>query len=160
MFHTQVTAEQRGARVKDWPPLMFLDSSGGKETIQVLSTLETTQGQKDGFFSKILFKCTLPEVASVGDQLKICPWVASRVVLSPKIFNSLMFLDSSGACESIQVLGKSARARSIQHVHHSSARLHSQLTHPGTFGTKVPRFRPRLVLGKCLISRLPPVRVR
>ena len=44
-----------------------------------LSTLETTQGQIDGFFSQLLFKCYLPEVASVGDSLKICPWVASRV---------------------------------------------------------------------------------
>jgi len=31
------------------------------------TTLETTQGQKDGFFSPLLFKCYLPEVASVGN---------------------------------------------------------------------------------------------
>jgi hypothetical protein len=43
------------------------------------STLETTQWQIDGFFGQLLFKCYLPEVASVGDELKICPWVASRV---------------------------------------------------------------------------------
>ena len=30
------------------------------------ATLETTQGQIDGFFSQPLFKCYLPEVASVG----------------------------------------------------------------------------------------------
>ena len=44
------------------------------------STLETTQGQIDGFFSQLPFRCYLPEVASVGDRHKICPWVASRVV--------------------------------------------------------------------------------
>ena len=42
--------------------------------------LETTQGQIDSFFSQLPFKCYLPEVASVADSLKICPWVASRVV--------------------------------------------------------------------------------
>ena len=31
------------------------------------TTLETTQGQIDGFFSQLLFKCYPPEVASVGD---------------------------------------------------------------------------------------------
>ena len=31
------------------------------------STLETTQGQIDGFFSQPPFKCYLPEVASMGD---------------------------------------------------------------------------------------------
>ena len=31
------------------------------------STLETTQGQMDGFFSQVPLKCYLPEVASVGD---------------------------------------------------------------------------------------------
>ena len=30
-------------------------------------TLETTQGQKDGFFSQLLFNWYLPRVASVGD---------------------------------------------------------------------------------------------
>ena len=30
-------------------------------------TFETTQGQIDGIFSQLLFKCYLPEVASVGD---------------------------------------------------------------------------------------------
>jgi hypothetical protein len=44
------------------------------------STLETTQGQIDGFFSRLQFKFYLAEVASVGNWLKICPWVASRVV--------------------------------------------------------------------------------
>ena len=31
------------------------------------ATLETTQGQSDGFFSQLLFKSYLPEEASVGD---------------------------------------------------------------------------------------------
>ena len=44
-------------------------------------TLEMTQGQRDGFFSQLPFKCFLPEQASVGDRLEICPWVASRVVM-------------------------------------------------------------------------------
>ena len=30
-------------------------------------TQETTQGQIDGFFSELPFKCYLPEVASVGE---------------------------------------------------------------------------------------------
>ena len=47
-----------------------------------LTTLKTTQGQIDGFFSQFPFNCYLPEVASVGDGLEICPWVASRVVTS------------------------------------------------------------------------------
>ena len=43
------------------------------------STLETTEGQIDGFCSKLSFKCCLTELASVGDWLNICPWVAFRV---------------------------------------------------------------------------------
>ena len=35
--------------------------------LKVSSTLETTQGQIDGFFNQLPFKCYLPEVASVGD---------------------------------------------------------------------------------------------
>ena len=42
------------------------------------TSLETTLGQTDGFFSQLIFKCYLPEVASVKDWRKICPWVASR----------------------------------------------------------------------------------
>ena len=49
------------------------------ETSWNVTALETTQGQIDGFRSQLPFKCYLPEVASVGDLLKICPWVASRV---------------------------------------------------------------------------------
>ena len=44
-----------------------------------LTTLDTTQGQKDGFFSQPPFKCCFPEAASVGDLLQICPWFATRV---------------------------------------------------------------------------------
>jgi hypothetical protein len=42
--------------------------------------LEATQGQMDGFFSQLLYKCHLQESASVGDRLKICPHIDSRVV--------------------------------------------------------------------------------
>jgi hypothetical protein len=54
----------------------------GHDALQIWrerTTLETTQGPKDGLFSLLPFKCHLPEVASVGDWLNICPWVASRV---------------------------------------------------------------------------------
>ena len=40
--------------------------------------LEATQGQNDSLFSQLPYKCYLEEVASVGDWLKICPWVTSR----------------------------------------------------------------------------------
>ena len=43
------------------------------------SALDATQGQIDGFFSQLPYKCQLEEVASVGDSLEICPWVASSV---------------------------------------------------------------------------------
>ena len=43
------------------------------------TALETTNGQMDGFFSQLSYKCHQNRVASVGDWLKICPWVASRV---------------------------------------------------------------------------------
>ena len=36
-------------------------------------TLETIQGQIDGLFSQLPYKCYLEDVASVGDKLKICP---------------------------------------------------------------------------------------
>ena len=41
--------------------------------------LEATQGQMDGFFSQLPYKCYLEEVASVGNGLKICPQLDSRV---------------------------------------------------------------------------------
>ena len=44
-----------------------------------MTTLETTQGQIDHLFTQLPFRCYLTEVASAGDRLKICPWVASRV---------------------------------------------------------------------------------
>ena len=43
------------------------------------TTLGTTQGQMDGFFSQLPYKRRQNRVASVGDGFKICPWVASRV---------------------------------------------------------------------------------
>ena len=45
-----------------------------------VTALEATQGgQMDGFFSRLPFRCHLEEVASVGDRLKICPQLDSRV---------------------------------------------------------------------------------
>ena len=44
-----------------------------------VSALEATQGQMDGFFSRLPYKCHLEEVASVGDWLKICPQLDSKV---------------------------------------------------------------------------------
>ena len=42
------------------------------------ATLEATQGQIDGFFSHLPFKCHQNRVASVADCLEICPRVTSR----------------------------------------------------------------------------------
>ena len=44
-----------------------------------ISALVATQGQMNGFFSQLPFKSYLQEVASVGDQMKICPQLDSRV---------------------------------------------------------------------------------
>ena len=38
----------------------------------------------DGFFSQLPFKCYLPEMASVGDRLEICPQLDYRVVEDPE----------------------------------------------------------------------------
>jgi len=46
-----------------------------------LPALEATQEQLHGVFSQLPYKCHQNRVASVGDLLKICPWVASRVAL-------------------------------------------------------------------------------
>ena len=59
------------------------------------STLETTKGQTDGFSSQLPFKCYLPEVTSVGDGLKICPWAATLqggrgVMHLPLLFRGFM----------------------------------------------------------------------
>jgi len=45
----------------------------------VRTALEATQGQFDGFFSQLPYTYHQNRVASVGDSLKICPWVTSRV---------------------------------------------------------------------------------
>jgi len=42
------------------------------------ATLEATQGQMDGFFIQLPYKNHQNRMASVGDWLKICPWVTSR----------------------------------------------------------------------------------
>jgi len=41
--------------------------------------LEASQGQHDSFFRQLSYKCYLEEEVSVGNWLKICPWVASKV---------------------------------------------------------------------------------
>ena len=46
------------------------------------TTLVTTQGRIDGFFSQLPFKCYLPEVVSVGDWLKI--WCRVQGLLTPR----------------------------------------------------------------------------
>ena len=43
------------------------------------TALEATWGQIDGFLSQHPYKCHLEEVASVGEWLKICPQLDSRV---------------------------------------------------------------------------------
>ena len=43
------------------------------------AALEATQGQMDGFYRQLQYKCYFEEVASVGDSLKICLWVAFGV---------------------------------------------------------------------------------
>ena len=46
------------------------------------TALEARQGGNDGSLSQLPCKCYLEEVASLGDRLKICPWVTSRVSFS------------------------------------------------------------------------------
>ena len=62
--------------VKDINCFAADDLFEGKNLKQVspappLPTLETTQGQIHGYLSQLPFKCYLPEVASVGDLLKV-----------------------------------------------------------------------------------------
>ena len=45
------------------------------------SVMQVTQWQMDGFFGQFPYKCHLEEVASVGDGLKICPELDSRMAL-------------------------------------------------------------------------------
>jgi len=45
----------------------------------LLSFHEATQGHMDGFCSQLPYKCHQNRVASVGDWLKLCPWVIPRV---------------------------------------------------------------------------------
>ena len=59
---------------------MYIYIPGRIRVQRSFATLEVTQGQIDGFFSQLPSKCYLTVVASVGDWLEICPWVASRMV--------------------------------------------------------------------------------
>ena len=47
-------------------PLEALSSLESQDET-LYTTLETAQGQMDGFFGQLPFKCHLEEVASVGD---------------------------------------------------------------------------------------------
>ena len=44
-----------------------------------VSTLETTEGQKDDFFSLLPYTCHILNATYMGDWLKVCPSVASRL---------------------------------------------------------------------------------
>jgi hypothetical protein len=48
-------------------------------TLTELATLEATHGNIDDFFVHLPYKCHQNEVASVGDCLSSCLWVACRV---------------------------------------------------------------------------------
>ena len=61
-----------------WQPRALFARNGPRRT-RPGSTLEATQGQIDGFFSQLPHNCHQNRMASVGDWLKICPWVTSRV---------------------------------------------------------------------------------
>ena len=54
-----------------------------------------TNGQMDGFFSQFPYKCHLEEVASVGDLLKICPQLDSRVATCAPLPSSFSFFYAS-----------------------------------------------------------------
>ena len=78
-MHSQVSGAMRvriGFRLDELPASRLEKAYAGRNT-----ALEATHGQMDSFSSQLLFECNFPEVASVGDRLKICPWVASRVGL-------------------------------------------------------------------------------
>jgi len=65
--HSRVLSNQSTPYPLNRRPILPTDA------ISPQSALETTQGQTDGFFSKLPFKCYLPEVASVGESLKFAP---------------------------------------------------------------------------------------
>ena len=57
-----------------------------------LSTLEATQGQQDGFFSQLPYKCYLADVVFVGNRLQINPQLDSRVEMTQiELFSSIHF---------------------------------------------------------------------
>ena len=60
---------------------MVVLGGGGAVTCHsaCIAPLEATQGQHGSFLSQLPYKCSLEEEATVGDWLKICPWVASCV---------------------------------------------------------------------------------
>jgi len=60
------------------------------------TALEATQGQMDDFFSQLTYKCHQHRMASVGDLLKIRPWVTSRVAACSGII-------TAGTCTACRV---------------------------------------------------------
>jgi len=71
------------------------------------TTLETTQGRIDGLLGQHPFKCYLQEVATVGDCLAICRWVASRVGWSAQESGVArnVSLSSEGSSHTVGYLG-------------------------------------------------------
>ena len=71
-----------GRRVSPWAL-----SRGGFVRGRVLNEHAIHFGDNPGangwFLSQLPFKCYLPQIASVGDRLKNCLWVASRVAARP-----------------------------------------------------------------------------
>ena len=62
--------------------------------------LEATQGQMDGFFSQLPYTCHLGQVASVGDRLKFCPELGSRVA-----YKSIRMAEKQKAFRSFKKFG-------------------------------------------------------
>ena len=57
------------------------EESSTTETCVCTSALEATQGQMDGFFSQLPYKCNLEEVASVGDYVYICIYIYIQIYI-------------------------------------------------------------------------------
>ena len=78
------------------------------------TTLEPTQGQIDGCLSQLPFKCYFPGAASVGDRLKMCPWVVSRV--QPVVLD-VPPLDNDPRTQGEEVVGITLHHHTLSHRH-------------------------------------------
>ena len=69
-------------------------------------------GANGCFFCQLPFKCYLTEVASLGDWLEICPWVASRVV-NKQGFSSwsleVLYCDAKGSRAFLRIFSTERR---------------------------------------------------